>query len=73
MTEGEKAVDRAIDQAGTQTMLGVLAMVGGTLLTPVCPVVGPAIVTAGYSYSVGSAAAGGGLAIGKRIGKALRD
>ena len=56
-------------QAGKQTMAGVGLMILGSIMTPVCPAVGPVVFNVGLGYSVGSTAAAGGYKIGEKISK----
>lgn len=60
----EKLLDNVVNQAGKQTMIGVVTMIVGGVLTPVCPVVGPIIFDFGLGFSSGST----GFAIGAEIG-----
>ena len=63
----DEVVDEVVNQAGKQTMGGVLTMTAGALLTPVCPVVGPILFDAGLTFSAASASGGVGAKIGQKI------
>ena len=65
----DEFADKIINQAGKQTMAGVLTMIAGAALTPVCPVAGPILFYSGLGFSAGSAGAGGGAEVGKIINK----
>ncbi len=65
----DEFADKIVNQAGKQTMAGVLTMLAGAALTPVCPVAGPILFNVGLGFSAGSAGAGGGAEIGKFINK----
>ena len=67
----DEVVEKVVNQAGKQTMGGVLTMIAGAVLTPVCPVVGPILFNAGLGFSAASAGGGVGAKIGQKIGEII--
>ena len=65
----EQTLDKTIEKAQDQTMIGAAMMVGGAILTPICPVVGPSLAAFGYGYAAGNYLAGGAAAGAKFIKK----
>ena len=65
----EQTLDKTIEKLQDQTLIGGAMMVGGAILTPICPAVGPGLVAFGYGYTVGSTFMGGTVASAKFIKK----
>lgn len=67
--ESDETLNKMADKAGNHLSLGFAMMAGGAALTPICPIVGPAIIEFGYGYSVGSTMVGGLASCAKFVKK----
>ena len=69
LEKDNKTLDKMIDNASDHLLLGEAMVITGTLLTPICPVVGPGLTAFGLGYRTGSLIGGGPAVMARTIKK----